>query len=92
MTEQRHHWWTALDRLLLVSTLLGAAFSAGYNYRGLDAIAAEMRALQVQTAEGFSDVQANYLRKDVAEADQRRIDEQLQLIRIQLDRIEGAMR
>jgi len=84
------HFWTTIDRLLLITALLGGAFSAGYNYRGLTGMAVELKMLQSTQAIGFEDVKTNYVRMDVAAANQRRIDEQLQQIRAQLDRIENA--
>ena len=87
--ERRGHFWTTIDRILLICALLGAAFSAGYNYRGLDAMAKSVEVLTKTQTEGFAEIKANYVRQDVTDANQRRIDEQLAQIRAQLDRIEA---
>lgn len=91
-SERRGHVWTSIDRILLIFALLSAAFSAGYNYRGLDAMAKSVEALTKTQTEGFTEIKLNYVRRDLMEANQRRIDEQLAQIRGQLDRIEARQK
>lgn len=90
--ENKGHFWTMVDRLLLVMAIVGAGFSAGYNYRGLDAMATNVKALEKTQADGFTEIKTNYMRIDVEAVNQRRIDEQLSQIRTQLDRIETRLR